>query len=117
MNVDNIEIKPKEVDFNKMVEEELAKLGDNPNMDTQATPNKPKIKYERKTEKYLEKYKVSKPTETKQYKYYTDNFEKENDSTYVRDGVHPTAAGSYLIAKRWIETFEKLEKLKNNIKI
>lgn len=80
MNVDNIEIKPKEVDFNKMVEEELAKLGDNPNMDTQATPNKPKIKYERKTEKYLEKYKVSKPTETKQYKYYTDNFEKENDS-------------------------------------
>ena len=51
MNVDNIEIKPKEVDFNKMVEEELAKLGDNPNMDTQATPNKPKIKYERKTEK------------------------------------------------------------------
>ena len=43
MNVDNIEIKPKEVDFNKMVEEELAKLGDNPNMDTQATPNKPKI--------------------------------------------------------------------------
>lgn len=45
------------------------------------------------------------------------SFEKENDSTYVRDGVHPTAAGSYLIAKRWIETFEKLEKLKNNIKM
>ena len=81
MNVDNIEIKPKEVDFNKMVEEELAKLGDNPNMDTQATPNKPKIKYERKTEKYLEKYKVSKPTETKQYKYYTDNFETVTKSS------------------------------------
>lgn len=86
MDIDNIEIKPKEeFDFNKMVEEELAKLGDNQEIESQSTPNKPKIKYERKTEKYLEKYKVSKPTETKQYKYYTDNFEKGNDSSSKKE--------------------------------
>lgn len=32
---------------------------------------------------------------------------KKEDSIYVRDGVHPTAEGSCLIAKRWIEYFEK----------
>lgn len=38
-----------------------------------------------------------------------DCLEKENKNieNYVRDGVHPTAAGSLLIANRWIDMFRK----------
>lgn len=38
-----------------------------------------------------------------------DCLEKENKNieNYVRDGIHPTAAGSLLIANRWIDMFKK----------
>ena len=70
LNVDAIEIKGTN-DFNALLEKELAKGNYSSNIDNINT--QPKFKYIPKP-KNEEKYKISIPTTTKKYKYYSDNF-------------------------------------------
>lgn len=77
-NVEDIEIKPKNIDFNKLVEMEMMK-GNYEGVNEEV---KPKFEYKPRP-KYTDKYKISEPTTTKKYKYYSDNFKskkkKSND--------------------------------------
>ena len=80
LNVDSIEIKGTN-DFNALLEKELAK--GNYNANPSSNPTQPRFKYIPKP-KNEEKYKITAPTTTKKYKYYSDNFKnnkksKEND--------------------------------------
>lgn len=110
MSVDEIQIKPKEIDFNKLVEEELAKENENFSSNQTEVPKKPKFKYEKKTEKYIDKYKVSKPSETKQYKYYTDNFEKKrSDSASNKRGKSKEKSQTIITPQKKVGKIEKNE--------
>lgn len=79
-NIDAIPIKANNIDFNKLVELEMQK-GQYQGNDNEY---KPKFEYKPRP-KYTDKYKISEPTETKKYKYYSDNFKskkkKNNDNT------------------------------------
>ena len=77
-NIEDIAIKPKNIDFNKLVEMEMMKG----NYEGGNEEVKPKFEYKPRA-KYTDKYKISEPTTTKKYKYYSDNFKskkkKSND--------------------------------------
>ena len=86
-NVDDIQIKTKSLDFNALVEQELAKgnyEGAYPFGDDGMSNNKPKFEYKPR-KKYNDKYKVSEPVETKKYKYYADNFKPKNKKNNTRE--------------------------------
>lgn len=108
MSVDEIQIKTREVDFNKLVEEELAKENENISANQTEIPKKPKFKYEKKTEKYIDKFKISKPSETKQYKYYTDNFNKKrSDSASNKKSKSKEKSQTIITPQKKIEKIEK----------
>ena len=73
-NVDDIVIKPKG-NFLDLLEKELSKEQKNTDNGKNEFENKPKFKYIPKSN-YHDKFKVSEPTQTKKYKYYSDNFIK-----------------------------------------
>ncbi len=82
-NIDDIQIKPKTIDFNKLVEEQLLKESQNNTLKEKNPPVK--FTYKNQTSHFLDKYKVSKPEEIdqKKYKYYTDNFNKSKSKDKI----------------------------------